>query len=314
MENNRPALNITIGEEFKKQARRFKNASLFVKLVLVAGFSAIAGVAQFFQFPSSGPESSQVIGIIATIVVATGAIFIMITEQDATEQLALAQAAIEAAREAQSQFDILDQIADDTSRLIELFQALSVMRGAIERLTALNSPDEDEVADRLLKSAERSLAIAMAFDQADLWTIGVYRAVPCPDEQNRALLKCVAHKRAIVCEVSEARVWKEGTGIMGVSYANSDEIIVPDLQIEGMRAVFGTSANTQRDYDQERYRSMIAVPIKVHGMVKPWGVVTATSDRVSHFSYDGAPGVRTDEGARVLANMIALAIAVVRKS
>lgn len=300
--------------ELRKQGRRFKNASLFVKLVLVAGFTAIAGVAQFFQFPETGPETSQIIGILATMVVATGAIFIIITEQDATEQLAIAHAAIEEARDAHTQLGIIDDIADDTARLIELFQALNVMRGAIERLTALINPEEDDVAAKLLKAAERSLIIAMAFEQADLWTIGIYRAIPSSEEENRAILKCVAHKRAIECEVTEARTWKEGTGIMGVAYANNDEIIVSDLQTDGVKAVFGTSANVPRAYDQERYRSMVAVPIKVHGMEKPWGVVTATSDRVSHFSYDGPTGVRTDEGARVLANMVALAIAVVRKS
>ena len=303
----------TLRDQLKKQAGRFGRASLFVKLVLVAGFTAIAGIMQFFQFPPTGPEPSQLIGIVSTIVVAVGVAFVVFTEQDSGEQLALAQSAINAARDIQSEFNIIDEFEDDIDRLIELFQAFNVMRGAIERLTAIANPDENEVVKNLLKACERSLAIAMDFAQSDLWTIGIYRALPCPNEINRAILQCVAHKRAIECETSSARVWKEGTGIIGVAYANNDEIIVPDLRIEGMRAVFGTSANVARPYDQERYRSMVAVPINVQGMTKPWGVVTATSDRISHFSYDGEPGVRPDEGARVLANMVALAIAVIRK-
>ncbi len=249
----------------------------------------------------------------ASLIVFIGGIFVVITEQDATEQLALSQRAVEAARDAESKYEIIGEMQADAERLIELFQAMTVMRGAIEHLAGNPAKDEDEVITKLLKACDRSLAIAMDFAQYDQWTIGIYKAVPSETEAHRAVLKCVAHKRAIECDPTEARVWKEGTGIMGVAYSNGDEIIVPDLQADGMKAVFGTSANEQREYDMDRYRSMVAVPVKVEGLEKPWGVVTATTDRVGHFSPNAEPGVRPDEGARTLAGMIALAIAVMRK-
>ena len=312
MDHNLSQLSNSLTDNFLKQARRFGRASLFVKVVLVSIFSLIAAIAQFAQFPDAGPEPWQIAGIGASLIVAIGGIFVIITEQDATEQLALAQKATEAAREAVSGYAIIDQLEADTGRLVELFQAMNVMRGAVEHLTTMKGADEDAAIARILKASERSLAIALDFAQYDQWTIGIYKAVPCPNEANRALLKCVAHKRAIDCATDEARVWKEGTGIMGVAYSNGDEIIVPDLQADGMRAVFGTSANEARDYDGDRYRSMVAVPVKVEGMDKPWGVVTATNDRVGHFSTDAGAGVRPDEGVRVLAGMIALAVAVIR--
>jgi hypothetical protein len=314
MTENLSELSRSITGEIGKQAGRFGRASLFVKVVFIAIFSAVAGIAQFVQFPPTGPEPWQIVGIFASMIVAIGGVFVLITEQDATKQLSLAHKALEAARDAEARYEIIDDLESDIVRLIELFQSMSVMRSAIERLASAGISDENDIAAKILKASERSLAIAMDFAQSDQWTIGIYRAVPCTAEENRAWLECIAHKRAIECNPSEARRWKEGTGIMGVSYANGDEIIVPDLQADGMSAVFGTSANEPRAYDNERYRSMVAVPIKVHGMSKPWGVVTATNDRVGHFTPNDDTGVRPDEGARALAGMVALAIAVMRKN
>jgi hypothetical protein len=69
-----------------------------------------------------------------------------------------------------------------------------------------------------------------------------------------------------------------------------------------------------RPYDNDRYRSMVAVPIKVDGMEKPWGVVAATNDKTAHFNPPFGSGPKPDEGARALAGMIALGIAVSRRN
>lgn len=295
------------------QARRFRRTSLFVKVALVSVASTIAAIAQFAQFPPEGPTTWQIVGIASSLIVAIGGFFVIITEENAPTELALAQKAVEAARDAEAKYEVIDQLEDDLLRLVELYQAMGVMRSVIESLAAAAPIAEEEVAKKILKASERSLAIAMDFAQADQWTLGVYRAEP-GDEPNRAVLRCIAHKRAIECDTSEARVWKEGTGIAGVAYSNGDEIVVPDLQADGLSAVFGTSANVARPYDSDRYRSMVAVPIKVDGMSKPWGVVAATNDRVEHFNPPFGSGPKPDEGARTLAGMIALGIAVTRRS
>jgi hypothetical protein len=313
MQHDLKSLSARISKAFEGRAKLFRSGTLFVKITLIAFFSAIVAVAQFLQFGKDGPDAGQVTGILASLVVLIGSVFVLITEQDASEDLALAQEALEAARDTEAQYEFIEELFSDNARLIELFQALLVLRGAIEHLAANPHVDENQVVANLLKVCERSLAIAMNFAQSDQWTIGIYKAIPSSAEPGKIDLKCIAHKRAIECDVDEARVWREGTGIMGVAYSNHDEIIVPDLQAEGMRTVFGSAANEQRDYDVERYRSMVAVPIKVEGMDKPWGIVTSTTDQVGHFSQSNAKGVRTDEGVRILSGMVALAIAVIRK-
>lgn len=138
----------------------------------------------------------------------------------------------------------------------------------------------------------------------------IYKALRCDD--GRCELVCVATKRAINCDLNEARRWKEGTGIAGVSFSVRDEVIIPDLQSEGISTVFGSASNETRHYDNERYRSMVAVPIMVGKSEEPWGVVAATNDRVAHFSVAQENGLANHEGARALANMAALAISLCR--
>jgi len=291
-------------------ARRSRRASLFVKVALLGIGSAVIAIAQFADFKENGPTPAQIAGIIAAIVVAAGAVFVVLTEEDAGSQLAIAHEAVERARDIEAAYESVGDLYSQMDRFISLYQAQSLMRGALERIAG-GRHSEDGAAKSVMQSVERLMPIAMNFAQADQWTVGIYQAVPSV-HVGKAELKCIAHKRAIPCEPREARVWTEGTGIAGVAYANMVEVVVPDLQAEGMRTIFGTSANEPRDYDQERYRSMVAIPIKVHGLEKPWGVVNATSDQTGHFSSSSDEGLRPDEAARALANMVALAIAIVR--
>jgi hypothetical protein len=282
-----------------------------VKVGLIAIGSAAISIATFLDFPKTGPTNAQILGILAAIIVAVGAVFVIVTEEDAPKNLALAQEAVERARDLEARFEVVGELSGSIDRLISLYQAQSVMRGVIERLASAPDGSEDAVITAMLKACERLLPIAMDFAQADVWTIGVYKAVPSA-EHGKVDLKCIAHKRAIDCSLDKARVWREGTGIAGVAYSNGREVIIPDLLAEGMKAVFGSPANEARDYDVERYRSMVAMPIDVYGLEKPWGVVTATSDNPGHFSAQERHGVKPEEGARALANMAALAVAVIR--
>jgi GAF domain-containing protein len=149
----------------------------------------------------------------------------------------------------------------------------------------------------------------MGFEQADRWTICVFYG-DIDQREGRRVLRCVAHARAIECDISEARTWPEGVGVGGVAYANAREVIVPDLVDEAMGTVFDLG-DRKRSYDEERYRSLAAVPILVDRGEKPWGVVIATNDRPHHFNVEGT-GVRTVEAVRALAGMVALAVSVSR--
>lgn len=303
------SLGDDLGEIFVERAAKFKRASLFAKIGLISIGSAIAAIAQFAQFPATGPTAWQIAGIGASVIVAVGGIFVWLTEDDAPRELSTARKAVEKAREALVGYEELYEIVGENDRLVYLIQAIYLMRSVIEQ-AAGTSLSEEKMAQLVLEACDRSLPIAMGFQQADQWTLGVYQARPL--EGTRRELVCVATKRAIGCDPGVARKWKEGTGIAGVSFSVRDEVVIPDLQAEGISSVFGSAANEVRDYDTERYRSMVAVPILVGKDEEPWGVVAATNDQVAHFSATQGNGLSNSEGARTLANMVALGVAICR--
>lgn len=291
---------------FEKRALRFKRASFFVKAMFVAAGSAVMGVTQFLQVEAGKPLSwVQIAGIAASIVVFFGAVFVLITEDDASEELATARRASEELREAQDAVDaysVYDEIID---KQVNLYQALMVMRGVIER-AVVTGDKISLVTKSLLELTDRLLPVSLGFAQADHWTICIYRAVP--NHVGRDKLICAAHNRAIKCEINEARAWEEGVGVSGIAYANRQEIIVPNMHAAGLGSVFNIAAGA-RPYDSERYRSMAVVPVKVDGQQKPWGVVVATNDRYNHFTLDEGVGLQTAEAVRAVAGMVALAVA-----
>ena len=294
---------------FVRRARKFKNASLFAKIALISIGSAISAIAQFTEFGEDGPTGWQAAGIGASIVVAVGGIFVWLTEEDGPEELSTAHKAVERAREALTGYEAFYEVADENDRLVYLIQAIYLMRNVLEA-ASVSHLDEDALGRTLLQACDRSLPISMNFQQSDQWTIGVYKAVPT--QGDRRELRCIATKRAFEADPKSARSWKEGTGIAGVSFSIQEEVIIPDLQAEGISSVFGAAGNERRKYDAERYRSMIAVPIMVDGDNVPWGIVSATNDRVNHFSAEQANGLSTLEGARALAGMMALGVAITR--
>ena len=263
-----------------------------------------------------GPEASgwstwQVIGIATALIVGVGAVFVVITERDASEDLAAAREAITKAQRAQREFESYLDLEVAVDQLIELYQAAGVMRGAIETVAAKGITNEVMIAGTILGASARSLSIAMDFGQSDRWTICIYVAEKDLDSE-RFVLRCIAHERAIKCDLSSARSWPEGTGLAGVCFSNRSEMILPNLQADGVRSIFASGASESRPDDAERYRSMVAVPVMVQGLDRPWGVVTATNDQIDHFSYEDSQGVKPDEGVRLLAGMVALGIAVSR--
>lgn len=283
-------------------------ASKFVKGVLILGGALVAGVAQFCTWPTGGsPDAAQVAGMLATAVVAVGGLYVTFTEADAATAVATAEKAMDVAQQMEAAFDDVDEFFDDSARLAETYQLCLTMRGAIEQSALGFTGGIKGLVGNLFDLASRPLTVAIGFNQSDRWTLGVYMAMPAA-EAGKVQLKTVAQKRAIECGLDDARIWPEGVGIAGICYTNSREIVLPDLRAEGMRAVFGPR-NLTRQYDTERYVSMVAVPVKVSGREKPWGVIVATSDQAGHFSADTQPGFKNDEPVRALAAFIALAVA-----
>jgi hypothetical protein len=197
---------------------------------------------------------------------------------------------------------------DETlKRVTHLYLAQVEMRRVLER-AAVSGLTLKATMGLLLDSTRRLLAVAAGFAQSDRWTVCVYKAFADP-AGGRDVLVCVDHLRAIQCDVSKARRWSEGVGVAGVAYATREDIIVPNMHTFGIGSLFNV-AGQSRDYDQDRYRTTAAFPIKVDSRDKPWGVVVATNDRYDHFNLDEGPGLQTSEAIRLVANMMALAVAV----
>lgn len=291
-----------------KHSAKVAKSSKLVKAILVIGCAAIAGAAQFWTWPAGKtPDTSQVIGIAATLGVLIGGFYVLATETDASDAIEIASKAVESAQAFEARSDDLNEFFDAFQRLVSTYQLCLTMRGAIEQSSVGAAGQVDGHVKSMFELISRQLAVAIGFEQADRWTLGIYKAVPAK-EPGKMELKCIAHKRAIECKVEEARVWPEGVGIAGIAYTNSREIVLPDVRSEGLRAVFGPKGLT-RPYDADRYVSLVAVPINVAGHAKPWGVVNATSDRSGHFSAESRPGFKTDEPVRALAAFVALAVA-----
>lgn len=292
---------------FEKRARRFKRASLFVKAMFIAAGSGVMGITQYLQVEQGKTLAwTQLTGIAASVIVFLGAVFVLITEDDASEELATARRASEELREAQEAVDAYSAYDEIIDKQISLYQAIMVMRGVIERAVVTDESISLAVSS-LLSFTDRLLPVALGFAQADHWTICIYRAVP--NHAGRDKLICAAHNRAIKCDIADARAWEEGVGVSGIAYANRQEVIVPNMHAAGLGSVFNIAAGA-RTYDAERYRSMAVVPVKVDGRQKPWGVVVATNDRYNHFTLEEDVGLQTAEAVRAVAGMVALAVAV----
>jgi GAF domain-containing protein len=248
------------------------------------------------------------IGLVASVVVLIGAVFVLISEQDASNELATARKAAEEARDANEAMEFFTAYEDTLDRTLALYQSVSEMRRIVERAVVEGQALKPTLTS-LMEVTERSLPIAMGFRQSHQWTICIYCAER-DEATQRDVLRCVAHSRAIRCGIGEARSWPEGIGASGIAYSHRRELIIPNMHAPGLAAVFELGEHA-RPYDQDRYRSLAAIPVRIDGQDKPWGVVIATNDQYDHFNTEEESGpAETAEPVKALAGMVALAAVV----
>ena len=295
------------------RANRLRSASLFFKVGVIGVGSLVAAAMQFWQFPKEGPAQFQIVGITASLFVFVGIWVVAFTEEDASRGMALARDAIETARSKEHENEGLceevDALETTQRQFSHLYSAVLGMRSGIETLAVKEARPIREVLGTLLATSKRSLSIAMGVQAEDIWTISVYEAVTMAGTDKR-VLECVAHARAIDCELGTSRKWPEGLGVAGVCCASALDLIIPDMEAAGIGTAYRLGKNLSRAGDDERYRSMAAFPILIDGMDQPWGVVVASSDQRFHFDADDTSGFKHTEAARALAGMTALAVAV----
>jgi hypothetical protein len=310
--SNLDGLREQIAAQLKDRSRNFFQATLFVKFIFIVVGTLVVGVAQFFQGSSS--QLWQTIGILGTVVVALGGVFMLLTDRDASAALESARKALDAAKAHETEQQLSQQfeaeMAGEIERAVQLYTAMVVMRGAIERTITATVGDEIETVSGLLVYSRRPLLLALGFDMDDHWTICIYKAAE-DVVTKKTQLHCIAHERSIPCDVGEARSWPECVGVGGLSYGQRREIIVPDMTAPELGNLFDLGSLT-RSYNLERYRSIVAVPVRVGAETIPWGIVVATSDRAEHFHTDQRTGVRSAEAIRALGSMVSLAVAACR--
>ena len=112
----------------------------------------------------------------AAVLAAIGAVFIAVTEQDASKDLEAARAALERAREFEEDIEAYNRAAEETRRAVELYTAMNVMRQVIEQ--AVRNPDVNTVKaiELCLQTARRPLLIAFGFELEGHWTLAIYIA------------------------------------------------------------------------------------------------------------------------------------------
>lgn len=306
-------LRTRVTAAFVSRARSAHLASRLYKGVFFALAAGIAGAMQFVSWSAGEhPTTAQLIGISATVVVLVASIVSVITERDSSAELAIAQQAITRTQELEDEVRETIELWPDIDRMIALYQATKVMRDVIEQATVAMAGDESALIATLLRLSARLIVVAAGFTLGDQWTVCFFRADQVVGDC-RYELRMIAHDRTIPCDINAARVWPEGVGVAGVAFSNRQEMVIADLASNQVRAIF-QPPQLVRPYDDDRYRSMVAVPISVEGLDRPWGIITATNDRVAHFNHDHSSGLKPEEAIRALADYAALAIAMVRNS
>jgi hypothetical protein len=273
---------------------------------LVGLGSAFAGFAQFSQVPAHEvPTAWQVAGMAATALVFVGCCYLAITEVNASAELEYARAAVDEARTWETIAEEFGEYEGDLVRSSELYNAVKDMRDVIELTMLKGGSAEAEALTAMVETAGRSLSVAFGFQQEDRWTICIYRTEVTGGGGKE--LVCVAHKRAIDSKLADARRWPAGVGVAGVALANSREVTVPDMMAPHLGNLFALGSHA-KDYDADRYKSIVAVPIRCGEMADVWGVVVATNDKANHFGANQDMSIEHTEPARALALMAGLAV------
>jgi GAF domain-containing protein len=292
-------LDNRVGDRLVRRSRMQYLAAGFVKFVTVVG-GAVATVAQLIP-------GYSLAGIVGASMAALGAVVIVVLESDASSDLELARKALAKARQFDDEVGQYERREANLTRATELYSAMNLMRGVIERGISLPDFTAVKMAEQCLDLTKRELSIAFGFLREEHYTICVYMAEK-DKESGKVVLRLVAQDRSVPCKISDARPWPEGIGVTGAAYATRAEIIIPDLLAPELGSAFALKGNMTAG-DQQRYRSIVAAPISLNEKDPPWGVVTATSGRAGRFSTVRDGGVQAAEALRALAGMTALALA-----
>lgn len=314
----------SVFDAIKQRSGLFKRATRVAKIGLIAIGGLIAGVGSLGAGGFQWPPSLWVIAAVGGFLLAAlGAVVVHITE-DTTDHLSQAMDGLLVTEGAQAAYDELTEdylyYRERSLQLSSLYLAYNSARSVLEKALSDDSLEEAKLIDTLITVMRHDLRIALGFQIGHIWTLVVYKA-ELDQADGKTYLRCLAHDRAIDCEVTNARRWREGVGVAGMALAKDDEVAAPDIMDPAAISLFGLNNGVLKPQDRERYRSMFAVPVRVGSDPTPWGVVLASSSLPEHFQapelQNGVDECTMDghwaEAVRAVAGLVAVGVATCRR-
>lgn len=293
-------------------SKRLVSGSRVLKIIFNIVGAAMAALGSLALDEWNWPLSpAALLVIVGTISVAVGAIYDLMTTEPPIEALDKARKAVDLAKQSNSKnaeaYRELASLTEISSKLTSLYFSAMSCRGYIEQFSDAGHKGIESSIQQMLDSCAFDLRVALGMTSGDYWTVCVYRSEVGKEGRE---LRCIADDRAVKCELSNARRWPEGVGVGGVCLSRSEEVTIPDIYDPSVSSAFTAPEGMRSPHDQERYRSMSAVPIKIGNQPRPWGVVLATSSKPRHFDTLQDDEVDVQEGLRMIASFCALLISV----
>lgn len=295
-------LTVELDGRMNGRASAHQSASMVIKFALPI-LAATAAI--FTALGAQALTGWHIGGLAVAISVCLCGIAIIVLDKNASTEFAVARTAIDRLRDAEDHVKSMEQHELQQRRANELLTANNSMSLGLENLSVTPNRSPEEVAELFLKVAGPPLVNAMWFMPTEYMTICVYRAEKAGD--GSVTLRCKAHNRTKSCDLKDAREYPAGVGLIGQAYSEGIEKTAVDLTAEGMGQL---PSHLTKAHDSERYKSMVAVPIRGGEGGKPWGVATATSGRVGHFRVQKGQGIQASESVRVLAGMMSVAVSI----
>lgn len=222
------------------------------------------------------------------------------------EAESVAEEAIQKGRVIESQRKVAEAL--DLRRLA-LIDANKVMREVLEQALLISEANHVGTVDAMLETALPHILVSVGFDQEEAWVISVFQV------QGDELVRIVAKRAHRADESKDARRWKKNEGAVGAAWARADAVIVADGQDDVIADELKVPAQLQKPDDNERYRSMAAVPVRLGDPAEIWGVIALSSDQPGRFQR--LPNDRQEQAVdtvRLIARMTALSAAAFRRS
>lgn len=273
-------------QSFKASVHYLKRASGFLRWIKVLGtvFGAVLIASSPWIEGTSHADAQRLsdlalwIGIVLTVF---GSVILIFVDQTTPEVLSenLQLARQQDVLEENFRF-LLGYIEHTLSRL----SLDSYLREIIESAVTDGCESVEKLrmySDTVLSLlVERKLSLFKIEDEN--WNFAVYRYEP-----SKGVLECLACRRAgDLPDGHVHRDWPPGEGHVGLAFSRSAELIFADASREELRPVIGAKGDRERDYDEERYRSLAAMPISSDGLT-PLGILIATSDTEGRFKNEG---------------------------